>query len=662
MKRNTMRTKSPKFLPAMLGAMLSVVVPLPAAVTIYVTSTDDSGPGSLRQAIMNVNAADGGTILFSNVTGTIFLSNDLPAITANTMILGPGTNLLSINGGGRVRIFTMTAGSSNTLVGLSIAFGSVTNSNGGGISNAGGLRLVNCAVVSCSTEGGVGGGIYTSGTLSMDGSVLYGNSSRGINRIATNYATFQPGGPALGGGIYAARASVLISNSALCTNYAQGGFGASNLGLTSGLPGGAASGGGICVSNGVLQLLRCSLNLNHARGGNGGLGYPGAGSGGSGGEAFGGCLAAYSSSVCIIASQLSGNDGTAGNGKGYKAGGKGGDATGGAIYNDATDLCVTNSTFSGNSAVGGAGGEGYTYGGPGAAGGAQGGGIAMRIGSITLVGCTLSGNVVRGGAGGRYSNGGFPPVDTAACGGSAEGGGIRGDTTNIFLVNTTVADNTSVGGAGGGGTSPPCNGSSQGGGLHVATNSFRVLNILTARNSATEGPDVFGAVNSQGYNLVGQTNGTIGWLASDLQNVEPRLGPLQDNGGPVFTHALLAGSPAIDAGANSGLAFDARGQFRTIDDPAVTNAFGGDGTDIGAFEVNHILIGTETRRVGNDIVVRFTTVSDKTYGVEFRTQVGDDSWTELPGTVAGTGGIVTYTDVNAATLPRRFYRIFERAP
>jgi hypothetical protein len=93
----------------------------------------------------------------------------------------------------------------------------------------------------------------------------------------------------------------------------------------------------------------------------------------------------------------------------------------------------------------------------------------------------------------------------------------------------------------------------------------------------------------------------------------------------------------------------------------VTNAFGGDGTDIGAFEVNHILTGTETRRAGDDIQVRFTTVSDKTYGLEYRREVGESPWTELPGTIAGTGGIVTYTDANAATLPRRFYRIFERA-
>jgi hypothetical protein len=183
------------------------------------------------------------------------------------------------------------------------------------------------------------------------------------------------------------------------------------------------------------------------------------------------------------------------------------------------------------------------------------------------------------------------------------------------------------------------------------------------------GIDTYGAFTSEGHNLIG-AKGPLGWrttcncdfLGTATARIDPLLGPLQDNGGPVLTHALLAGSPAIDAGTNSGVAFDARGQPRTIDNPAVTNAFGGDGTDIGAFEMNHILTGTEARRVADDILVRFTTVSDKTYGVEYRPEVGDGPWTELPGTVAGTGGIVTYTDVNAATLPRRFYRIFGRAP
>src|SRR5207245_2663498 len=64
------------------------------------------------------------------------------------------------------------------------------------------------------------------------------------------------------------------------------------------------------------------------------------------------------------------------------------------------------------------------------------------------------------------------------------------------------------------------------------------------------------------------------------------LGPLQDNGGPTFTHALLRCSPAIDKGANfTPSAADQRGFPRPVDDPNIANAAGGDGSDVGAFEV-----------------------------------------------------------------------------
>jgi hypothetical protein len=67
--------------------------------------------------------------------------------------------------------------------------------------------------------------------------------------------------------------------------------------------------------------------------------------------------------------------------------------------------------------------------------------------------------------------------------------------------------------------------------------------------------------------------------------LDARLGPLQDNGGPTFTMALLPGSPAIDQGVSQGLSTDQRGMPRTADQPNISNASGGDGTDIGAFEL-----------------------------------------------------------------------------
>src|SRR5262249_23608325 len=61
--------------------------------------------------------------------------------------------------------------------------------------------------------------------------------------------------------------------------------------------------------------------------------------------------------------------------------------------------------------------------------------------------------------------------------------------------------------------------------------------------------------------LIGEGSGGTGYSATDLVGTDPLLGPLQDNGGPTFTHALLPGSPAVDAGDNTGASeWDQRGE------------------------------------------------------------------------------------------------------
>ncbi len=69
---------------------------------------------------------------------------------------------------------------------------------------------------------------------------------------------------------------------------------------------------------------------------------------------------------------------------------------------------------------------------------------------------------------------------------------------------------------------------------------------------------------------------------------DPKLGALAGNGGPTETHALLAGSPAIDKG-NNDLATDQRGEQRPFDDPGIAPATGGDNSDIGSFEAQSVL-------------------------------------------------------------------------
>ena len=98
--------------------------------------------------------------------------------------------------------------------------------------------------------------------------------------------------------------------------------------------------------------------------------------------------------------------------------------------------------------------------------------------------------------------------------------------------------------------------------------------------------DFSGEVISQGFNLIQNTNGCT--ITSDATGnhygADPLLGPLQDNGGPTWTHALLPGSPCIDQGTSGGLTNDQRGVTRPYNVATIPDAAGGDGSDIGAYE------------------------------------------------------------------------------
>ena len=105
-----------------------------------------------------------------------------------------------------------------------------------------------------------------------------------------------------------------------------------------------------------------------------------------------------------------------------------------------------------------------------------------------------------------------------------------------------------------------------------------LVNSIVATNTAPTGPDLAGTLTSLGFNLIGNSSGVTGFVASDLQNVNPLLGSLQSNGGPTETMALLPGSPAIVAGSTNlvpaSVTTDQRGSVRTRNDTV----------DIGAFE------------------------------------------------------------------------------
>ena len=245
-----------------------------------------------------------------------------------------------------------------------------------------------------------------------------------------------------------------------------------------------------------------------------------------------------------------------------------------------------------------------------------GGGLCNSTGAVTIVSSTFCGN--RSGSGGGIANLGGQMVivsstissNQAFVCGSWGGGGIfncdgSGQQGLLALTNCTISSNDASlespgygGGVCGLGTGASLlfdctvasNAAAYGGGLYVSA-PFRVGNSIVAGNSTTAGgPDCSGTITSDGYNLVQDPNSTVivGDIAHNLYGLDPLLGPLADNGGPTMTHALLPGSPCIDQGSSGGLATDQRGRPRTVDFPGIANAEGGDGSDIGAFELQDI--------------------------------------------------------------------------
>jgi CSLREA domain-containing protein len=212
--------------------------------------------------------------------------------------------------------------------------------------------------------------------------------------------------------------------------------------------------------------------------------------------------------------------------------------------------------------------------------GLTGGGITSD-GALTIERCLITGNSTGAGSGaggGIATRGGGPLVirNSTISGNSSAfaGGGILADgfgTTELY--NVTVTDNTA---------------GTHGGGLEKSGGEFSLRNTIVAgNNAAQDAPDCDGAYESLGHNLIGNTDSCVlaGDTSTNITGVNPMLAPSGDNGGPTRTHALLPGSPAIDAGDDANCPpVDQRAFGRPADGDGDTQAH----CDIGAFERNAI--------------------------------------------------------------------------
>lgn len=180
-----------------------------------VTNTNDSGAGSLRQAILAANNAASpanSTIVFSNtLNGTIALATALPSIERSMTIDGPGASTLTVSGNDAVRVFSVNSGVNFTLQDLRITDGNATNANGndgGGLVNSGGTVTVQNVTFEGNTAA-TGGAI-----ANRNGSLTVTNSDFSLNEATTQ-----------GGGIYNSNGTVNVTNSRFLNNEAgfQGG-------------------------------------------------------------------------------------------------------------------------------------------------------------------------------------------------------------------------------------------------------------------------------------------------------------------------------------------------------------------------------------------------------------------------------------------------------
>jgi hypothetical protein len=578
--------------------------------TFTVTNLDNSGAGSLRQAVLDANATPGSDVIdfAPGLQGTIVLTTGPLGITDHLQIHGPGAAQLAVSGNDASRVFEIAGGVSVGIAGLTI-----TRGHGfgvaGAILNAGGdLTLLSDVLLNNRVTGvpGVPGANVTGGAIvNLPGSMLVISHSRflGNQAIASDGGTGGLNaalGIATAGAISnLADASVDISDTTFSDNQAIGGSGASGGSGFYNLGNGA---GGALLNHGNAFVSQSEFSHNRAIGGNnntggaGGVGRIGGGTGGAIQEEELGATLFVTDSTFTDNQSIGGNDNTGGasgfNVVGNGVGGaitaftpsglttilnctfdfnlaRGGDGNrgagaagfisagaAGALLNDGVTAIVSDSRFIRNLGISGTGAEGANGGDTG------GGGIGnyndfMGQTNLTLINSVLEGNVAIGGPGGAGGNGG-----------KGFGGGLFNDATSVATIfHTRITDNVALGGpAGAGGSAGP----GLGGGIFVFPGGQVCVDASTRidhNHASTAGDDVFGPVSLcndppgpafsrrtfDGLSAVGGAGGNGGLLNGPTSGADPSGGTAPGNDatggqdGWVKSLVLSQGNPLASA-------------------------------------------------------------------------------------------------------------------
>jgi uncharacterized repeat protein (TIGR01451 family) len=316
---------------------------------------------------------------------------------------------------------------------------------------------------------------------------------------------------------------------------------------------------------------------------------------------------------------------------------------GGAIHNSAV-MSVSSSEIRANTLRSGFEGSGLSSGGTltlvdsTIRYNTHGSGLAVR-GTTRVTGSLIANN--HSSTGGGVTAGGTVTIENSTISGNEatwHGGGVYADHGEITtLNNVTITNNVALNG--------------EGGGLYrgFRMQDFRLANSIVAANSGNGGvPDTVsehgpGSITSLGYNVLG-VNSYVATIAGDQAGtmaapLDPLLGLLEDSGGPTFTHALLDGSPALEAGSPASAGDP--GACGTVDQRGLARP-GRIACDIGAFERQNMLPTVDAQLITapEDTAVDFTITGHDGEGDAIAFVI---SLQPQHGIVTGNGPTFTYT-------------------